>query len=180
MSKKPRAKWDFDPDNWPDQRTNIGWHDLTRQNKYYAINAYNIARRNRGLEEVPNPFDKEKNKLGNTIIQNPDGEETVTPKSGKPKLQPKNRNAIKKWMDTRKEKSLEPEVLRELDPILDQEHSRYLRIFLEISRGLRCGILPKSHYPAMSPVRLATSLMLMACTILIVRALGINHEDLTK
>lgn len=56
MSKN---KWEFDPDNWPDQRNN--WRKLNKSQKSYTVIQYNKARFNRNLPPIPNPFSSDPN-----------------------------------------------------------------------------------------------------------------------
>lgn len=94
---KPKPKWKFDPDNWPDQRESFAWNNLNRGQKNYVINAYNKARYARGLKPIPNPFGKDKGKV--PIIQNESGVETITPETvGRAKISPLNRLQLNKFI----------------------------------------------------------------------------------
>ena len=92
---KPKPKWTFNAEDWPDQRESMYWANLNRGQKAYVIRAYNQARRSRGYAPIPNPFAKD----GTPLYQNEDNEETITPKTpGKMKISPINRNAINKFI----------------------------------------------------------------------------------
>nr|QRQ90271.1 MAG: hypothetical protein 3 [Parvoviridae sp.] len=82
-----KYRWRWDADNWPDQR--INWNAMSRSQKSYTIKEYNKARARRNLGPIPNPFNKAENNTHNTIIKNPDGSETVTPRTeGRPRISP--------------------------------------------------------------------------------------------
>jgi len=52
-----KFKWEFDPDNFPDQRNN--WKAMSEGMKSYTIIQYNKARERRGLPPIPNPFSRQ-------------------------------------------------------------------------------------------------------------------------
>lgn len=64
---------------------------MTRSQKAYTINQYNKARIRQGLRPIRNPFSTLKNSPDNNIHTNPDGTETITPKSTNVKIGPINK-----------------------------------------------------------------------------------------
>lgn len=86
-------RWKWDPDNWPDQR--INWNSLNRSHKSYAIMQYNVARKNRKLKPINNPFAKD-----GTPIMSESGVETVTPLSTRgQKIEPLGKGPLVQMFD---------------------------------------------------------------------------------
>ena len=80
---KNNERWRYVSEDWPDQRVN--WNAMSRSQKAYTIDMYNRAKRARGEDPVPNPFRNDHS----AIYINPDGSETVTPRTpGKPLIRP--------------------------------------------------------------------------------------------
>ena len=101
-----KIRYNFDPLNYPDQRAN--WDNLNRAQKAYTIRQYNKARQNKGLNSINNPFSKNDNLMGNPIVINDDGTETITPRT-----QPKLPYVLRKQQE-REQRELEEKEIKEI------------------------------------------------------------------
>ena len=62
---------------------------MNRSQKRYTIDQYNRQRATRRLRPIPNPFNRNENTPGSTIVLNTDGTETVTQRTpGRPPIMP--------------------------------------------------------------------------------------------